>query len=303
MYSYKAYNFSIKTPFQCPQLLENDTDATGLFEISVRYGTVPCTLDDPVNIGPVFEASENVFLLKIEDVGRYLIINGSEIIIESAPAATENSLRLFLLGSAMGVLLNQRGYFVLHASAVVTDQGAILFTGLSGAGKSTTAQGFVQLGYQILSDDTVALYYDGKRNQVMVLPSFPSAKLWQKSADLLQKETIGLSKIVPEYDKYAFCTKIDFHNEAVPLHTIYHLKESNTDINVGQKELQLPEKFNLLLRHTYRRRYMEKLSYKQNHFKITAMIIKNSRIKQLTRPIERDTLSELIKLVENDLHL
>lgn len=209
MYSYKAYNFSIQIPFHCPQLLDCKTDEN---DIIVRYGTVPSALDNPVNVGPVFESAENTFLLKIEDVGRYLITNGSEIIIDPTPEATENSLRLFLLGSAMGVLLNQRGYFVLHASAVVTDQGAVLLTGLSGAGKSTTAQGFIQRGYPILSDDTVALYYDDERNQVMVLPSYPSAKLWQKSADLLQKETIGLSKIVPEYDKYAFCTKTDFHN-------------------------------------------------------------------------------------------
>ena len=49
----------------------------------------------------------------------------------------ESDVRVFLLGSCIGALLHQRGILVLHAGAIHTDKGAVLFTGPWGIGKST----------------------------------------------------------------------------------------------------------------------------------------------------------------------
>ena len=42
-------------------------------------------------------------------VGRYRIEAGNRITVESEPGVPERNVRLFLLGSAFGVLLHQRG--------------------------------------------------------------------------------------------------------------------------------------------------------------------------------------------------
>lgn len=53
---------------------------------------------------------------KLPGVGKFLIRNGQEIIVEPEVGISENVLRPCILGSAMVVLLQQRGFLVLHAS-------------------------------------------------------------------------------------------------------------------------------------------------------------------------------------------
>ena len=92
-----------------------------------------------------------------EQVARYLVSGGCEIIIEPHPTATEKDVRLFLLGSAMGALLLQRGIWPLHGSAIAGRSGAALFVGVSGSGKSTLVGAFHQRGFQVLADDVCAI--------------------------------------------------------------------------------------------------------------------------------------------------
>ena len=47
----------------------------------------------------------------------------------------------------MGIVLYQRNLLVLHASAVNIAGGAVVFLGVSGEGKSSTAATFVTHGY------------------------------------------------------------------------------------------------------------------------------------------------------------
>lgn len=54
--------------------------------------------------------------------------------------------------------LNEKGYSVVHASAVSKDGKAYLFPSQSGAGKTTTAMHFAENGYAFLGDDFVLLH-------------------------------------------------------------------------------------------------------------------------------------------------
>jgi hypothetical protein len=68
---------------------------------------------------------------------------------------------------------------MLHASAVETTKGIILFSGNSGSGKSTLAGYFHQSGYMAISDDCVLLE-DGQ-SDVKIMPSYAGLRLWQDS--------------------------------------------------------------------------------------------------------------------------
>jgi hypothetical protein len=300
MYKYQAFHLNITMPFECSQLLEASEASNHFPNVSVSFANVPEQLDSPLYVGPAFEATNEEFLLKIEGVGRYLIRQGNEIIIEPHPDVTEEEIRLFLLGSAFGALLNQRGYLVLHASAICTPKGAVLFTGHSGAGKSTTVQAFIEKGYTKLSDDTVALYYDAESKKTMVIPSFPNTKLWQKSADVLGKDTTGLARIRPNVEKFNLSTKEHFHNELTELHAIYELTPLSQSDKLSLAALTTIDKFKLLFSHTYRRRYAENLLCKQNHFQISTQIAQKKMIKKLKRPANKNTLTDLVQLLEAD---
>ena len=86
-------------------------------------------------------------------------IEGNELLASIPPesAAAEAALRaLFQIATL------RQGGVLLHASAARFGSGSIVALGPSGAGKSTLARFCVQAGGELLSDETVALYPDGR---------------------------------------------------------------------------------------------------------------------------------------------
>jgi hypothetical protein len=58
-----------------------------------------------------------------------------------------------LLSMALPMLLSERGDLAFHASAAVVGEGAVLFCGPSGRGKSTLAISAAALGHRVLAED------------------------------------------------------------------------------------------------------------------------------------------------------
>jgi hypothetical protein len=299
---YKAFHLHFETPFECPELLPIGKEEVETLErVVVRLGRVPEHLDHAVQQWQVFESNENEVLLKIEGVANFLIRNGNEIVIEKEDGCSEETLRLYLFGSAVGALLQQRGYLTLHASAIKTDKGAVLFAGDSGAGKSTTLQEFLRRGYQKLSDDTIALYYDETRGEVICLPSYPQSKIWQKTADLFDHDTTQLRQLHPEMDKYALSTREHFYDHVLPLHAIYLLQVSDEAEEVVLEEVRGMDKFKVVNDNTYRNIYSYKLPYRQEHFRIASHISQFHHVIHVMRPNDQLTLSELCNMIVNNI--
>ena len=139
--------------------------------MAIAFGTLPDSLPNVKGKGVCFQATNGKLLLVVPDIAKYLISHGDTVIIDHHPDADDDELRLFLLGSAIGALLHQRDFLVLHANAIVVDGGAVLFMGKSGVGKSTLAAAFNQLGYPIAADDICAI--DAGKEQPLLYPGFP----------------------------------------------------------------------------------------------------------------------------------
>ena len=92
----------------------------------------------PPNHTPVMD--DDALRFSVPDVGTWRISGGNEIAIQSYGDPSSIEVRLFTLGSAWGTLGYQRGWAMLHGSAVLGRQGAVLFCGPQGAGKSTLAR-------------------------------------------------------------------------------------------------------------------------------------------------------------------
>lgn len=296
---YKAFNLHFETPFECPELLPiSIEESETLDRVVVRFGTVLEHLEHSLQNWPAFESNENEILLKMKTVGNFLIRNGNEIIIQKEDSISEDVLRLYLFGSAIGALLQQRGYLTLHASAIKTDKGAVLFAGDSGAGKSTTLQEFLRRGYKKLSDDTIALYYDEERAKVICLPSYPQSKIWQKTADLFDHDTTQLRQLHLDMDKYALSTKEHFYDHELPLYAIYILQVSDEADEVMLEEVNGLEKFKAINDNTYRNVYSYKLPYRQEHFNIASNISQNYQVMRIKRPYGTLTIREVCDNIE-----
>lgn len=64
----------------------------------------------------------------------------------------------FLIDFLIRFKMEQKGYSVVHASAVSKDDHVYLFPSHSGAGKTTTALYFAEIGYDFLGDDFVIIH-------------------------------------------------------------------------------------------------------------------------------------------------
>jgi hypothetical protein len=295
---YTAYGLTIESPLFLPELILTDAPPQSAPDIQIAYGEVPTELEQPEARGVIYQARPNQFLLKIDTIARYLVLDGQKIVIAPAPECHDNTLRLFLLGSVLAALLHQRGLLVLHGSAIATPAGAVIFAGLSGVGKSTLAAAFHERGYPVLADDICAVRLD-EQGMPLVYPAFPQLKLWADTLDTLGQNTDELRKVRPELEKYALPLTEAFIHTPLPIYAVYHLVQHNKpDFLV--EHLQQMKKFQTLSNNTYRHHFLQGLGMQKNHFQQVAAVANHVRVSRVTRPNHPLQIDELIALIEPD---
>ena len=96
----------------------------------------------------------------------------------------------------------QRKVLPLHGSVVAINGKAYAFIGDSGVGKSTLASAFLAKGYELLSDDVIAVSLN-QENCPIINPSYPQQKLWQESLNAFGMETSQYRPVYQRETKYA----------------------------------------------------------------------------------------------------
>lgn len=154
------------------------------------------------------------------------------MLIEPAPGVDERVLRAYVLGPALSVLLYQRGFLVLHASAVALrgedgSMGAVAFLGHSGEGKSTLAAALHARGHTLLADDFIAVPLSpqvlGAAPGPLIHAGFPQLRLWPSSLEALGQDAQALPSLYPGGQKRALGASEGFSSVGLPLHCLYVL--------------------------------------------------------------------------------
>lgn len=207
---------------------------------------------------------EDGLQLQIEEVGRFLITSGREIIIDPAVGVSDRNLRVYLLGSAFGAILHQRGILALHANAVVIAGKAIAFIGRSGAGKSTLAAWFQAQGHVVLADDVCAICFDSD-GQPFVLPGVPRLRLWKDALEHAGYDSGSFERSFDGADKYDVPAPRHVAQEAMPLGGCYWLDEPETDAPLAIETLKGARAVEMLMTNTYRGQYVSMLGRSASH--------------------------------------
>ena len=159
----------------------------------------------------------------------------------------------YLMGPVIAFTLRLRGVTCLHASSVAVDGRAIVLMGHCGAGKSTTAAAFAQLGYSVLSDDVAVLDDDG--GQFRVQPGYPRVNLWPDSVKALFGTEDALPHITPTWGKRYLPLDRNEHKfqaTPLPLSAIYILGEHEPGLTSPiVEELAASDAFMTLVTNTY----------------------------------------------------
>ena len=296
---YQAFGLQIASCISLPELTPSNISA-GSEDVSIQFGDTPDQLTEIKTQGVTYQASPNQFLLKLENIASYWVREGKEIIITPNPKATEEDLRLFLLGSALGAILHQRNTLILHASAVVIDQEAVLFTGISGVGKSTTANTFRLAGHQLITDDVCPIHFDPESKRAMAIPGYPQSKLWEDSLTNLNVDFTDLKRIRNKINKRAVPLGDAFHAQPAPIKAIYFLNTHNQE-EVLLEPIKAAQKFNIIKKMTYRTQFLKGLGVQKSHFQQGMQLAQKVPVKRITRPTTRFCAHEIIELVKKDL--
>lgn len=273
----------------------------GRADVTIRYGIIPEFLENIITKGVRFQVAEGEFLLKVDGVARYLVLQGQEIIVEPYPEASPYDVQTFLLGSVFSALLQQRGCLVLHGSAVVINGQSVIFSGASGAGKSTLAAAFAQRGYEVLTDDVCAITFSPE-GVPAVIPGYPRLKLWADAAEKLGEDTYSLRPVRLDLEKYEWPLPQQSRQTSVPVARLYQLSTTN-DSEIILTTLKSMEQMETLINNTYRYRFLEGQKAIGKHFKQCSLLAKAIRVGRISRPKGQFLLDELVTLLEKDLGL
>ena len=175
---------------------------------------------------PFLQMARGDLRLTVDDIGRFRITDGVRIAWHRQHSGvSDQDISTFLLGSAVGALLIQRGSFVLHGNVLEKDGKAIVCMGHSGAGKSTLAYGLMQQGWRLLADDLVAVNPDG-----LVLPGIPRIKLWHDAAKAFGLDPADLPPIRQGMHKYLLMGEaLQRADRPVPLQALYLIHQRRHD--------------------------------------------------------------------------
>ena len=281
-FDYSLFGLHIRSDLRLPELhavtLASDP------QVNVRLG--PVASAGQAGLVPIEKGAQ----LTIDEIARYAITDGSTITIDREVDVPDANVRLYLLGSAMGILLHQRGLLPLHANAVEIDGQAFAFTGESGAGKSTLAAWFHDHGFRIIADDVCAISFDQDQSPC-VAPGLPRLRLWREALERSGRDAAAFERSYAGDDNWdKFDVPLPHESTIsgpVPLAGIYVLVKGDA---LAIARLQGIEAIEAMFANTYRGVHVPEFGNVGQHWRSCIQLAANTPIFQLTRKWGLDRL-------------
>ena len=220
----------------------------------------------------LFEKANTKFswALEIKDVVT-LIWDAKErkILYIEGDKYTPTQLRYWIFHTFFPIVLElERTYRILHVGAVEIEGKPVLFSAFSFGGKSTMTDYFIQKGYTMLSDDSMAI--DKRGDTYYAISSYPFHRPYR------ELETLG-------YPVENFAT------EPKPLHAVYLLEKSDPDVIVEIIELKGIEKFKAF----HYSAFINFSFMKQERFEFFTEMSKHIPVYKVTVPWDLERLDEV----------
>ena len=224
-YHYEAYGLRIGSDIRLSPLSPSKPVSV---DLTIRRGPLPHP--PPLTATKVYRAGLNArfagegsdcLWLDWSPIVAFLALNGNELLVDTTQT-DDDLIALFSLSEALGLILFQRGYFLLHGSAVRIGDEGVVFVGEPGAGKSTTVAAFAQQGYGVISDDMVCIQVT-KTGELLLIPAFSQIKIWETAVAGLQLHHEPMAPVREGVNKFSWHDSIGFTTLPVPLKQIFVL--------------------------------------------------------------------------------
>ena len=77
-YTYKAFGLVFQSEFEIPEFIEDK----GSPDVEISLGKTPENLKEITKKGVKFQASKNEFLLEVDHIAKYYVVDGNRIIVD-----------------------------------------------------------------------------------------------------------------------------------------------------------------------------------------------------------------------------
>ena len=274
---YQVFGLRIRSEIPLPELFPVHGDAAP--DVRIRRGAVAAT-----QTSAGLEGDAGSLVLSIPDVARFRIEGGSDIVVDPQEGVPERNVRLFLLGSAFGALLHQRGLLPLHANAVEIDGCAVAFMGESGAGKSTLAAWFHDRGFRVIADDVCVVGFDSEK-QPYAAPGLPRLRLWREALELMGRKSSGYHRSyfdpAEEFEKFDVPIASQSATRCnVPLAALYLLDRANRLSVVRMSGIEAAE---AIFANTYRGAYVSAAGNHEDHWQTSIKLVRSVPVYRVSR--------------------
>ena len=291
IYYYKAFDLILESHgLPLKGLKENQRSSNPDVKISYKsYNSWPAQAKTNYE-DKYLKIADNQVMLNIPDVAKFLISKGQQIFISktSENYSIEEPIRTYLLGSAIGALLIQRGILLFHGNSLEKNGRAIICLGDSGVGKSTIAYQLMKDGWNLISDDLVALDLDNN-----VLPGIPRIKLWEDAISHFGLNKMQLNRVAKGFNKFVITKKrINCCNQKVKLDKVLILNRYEENFIKFKKISSQKECLESLIKNYYRPLFIRFLNYEKEYFLHINRILKCIPIYKLNLPNNLQILSD-----------
>lgn len=296
-FHYRGYGLLFASEIELPELAPADPDEADIvISVGPDAAEALATLDNPDSAQYYFAATPMGHVMNLPDNATLLVPDGQRVIVSLVDGSDVEFVRLFLIGSVIGMLFHLRGQLVLHGAAVVHDRGVSVFVGASGAGKSTLAAHMGARGFAILSDDTLPLTQTAD-GDFMAWPGSRVFKLWRDALDNLGRDVADLQEIQLRTDKFFTPNASIAEDAAHKVVEVFVLQRNEGDDPPKIERLSHLLALQQINEHAYRPEYVGLLGREAPHFHLTAALAGRVKACTLTRPWALERMQETVQLM------
>jgi len=266
-------------------------------DVEILLGPVSMKVDQDISEYPNYQLSKSKFKFDVKNVAKYCVNNGNCITVEPHKNADMETIKAYLMGTGMGVLLIQREITALHGSSIDMNGHTVIFTGECGAGKSTLSSALRKKGYGILADDISVVTFSDEHIPV-VQPAFPQQRLCRDTAERLGYDISTLSLACMGEDKLVVNTSDSFRTNALPLKAIIEIRAEKTE---SAKLIKITgiDRIRYIKRNIYCILLYEEIGLSLGYIQQYINLAKNVKVYSLIRPEGKFTIDEQVQLVVN----
>lgn len=249
LHHYLVFGLVVRSDMPLPELVPHPATAA---DVTIRIDAARPMRETPA----YYHVEGDTALLTIKDVGQYRIEGGRDIIVVPVPGASERNLRLYVLGSALGAVLHQRGLVPLHANAVEIAGAAVAFMGHAGAGKSTLAAWFLDRGHAVLTDDVCVI--ENRQSGIVAHRGVVRLRLWREAVIQSGRAIIEANRSFDHFDKYDVrIAEARIAPPSLPLGGVVLLERADEGEAFSLRRLRGSEAVEALVANVYRGEYAQ----------------------------------------------